>query len=153
MTVTPRGVYLFGGRGVVGKVVERGLYRLEMGSWVWTRVGPNREEGAWPRGRYFHTMDYWNGKLVLFGGMGVTTTAVPTTSGTACVMDDLWIYDLATGQWEEHTPELPQYTSTPPSPTDLGTKEPVAPVARYAHLSVVVGDRLVVMGGQHLSNE
>lgn len=151
--MTPRGVYLFGGRSVVGKAVERGLYVLEMGTYVWTRVGADREQDAtWPSGRYFHTMNYWDGKLVLFGGMGVTTTATAAAT-TACVMDDLWMYDLATGQWEEHTPELPQYTSVPPSPTHPGAKEPVAPVARYAHMSVVLRDRLVVTGGQHLSNE
>jgi hypothetical protein len=176
------------------------LYVLDLGTLVWSRVhGPREREGdgkggkglaqsaglrdevagdemegeAWPRARYFHSMDHWNGKLVLFGGMGAVVTPTPQTttisptglgSGTTvqpCVLDDLWLYDIATGIWEECVPELPMYTSSPPSPTSgtedsgagTGDGRPVVPEARYAHLSAVVGDQLVVIGGQEISNE
>ncbi|GHJ89586.1 hypothetical protein NliqN6_5988 [Naganishia liquefaciens] len=153
-TVTPRGVYLFGGRSVAGRTVMDGMFVLDLERMVWERV--RREDGrgdvAWPRGRYFHTMDYWEDKLVLFGGMGTTTD----DSGVACVMNDLWVYDLAYGVWEECTPALPRYTLVRTESIDGGVSKEgdlVVPVPRYAHLSVVVRDRLVVMGGQHLSNE
>lgn len=160
---------------------------LDLISLVWSRI-PQRERasglaggvageevgtrgdetlGKWPPARYFHSMDAWNGKLVLFGGMGAVVTPPSTTATTAatvqpCVLDDVWLYDIATGTWEECGPQLPRYTSSPPSPTSaegLGegeearNLEPVVPKARYAHLSAVVGDRLVVIGGQELSNE
>lgn len=111
------------------------LYVLDLVTKVWT----HREvKGVWPRARYFHTVDYWNGKLVVFGGMGAAPL-VEGGAGQPCVLDDLWMLDVVTGEWEC-------------VPAAAGGDGPV-PLARYAHLSAVVGDRLVVMGGQEISNE
>lgn len=143
--------------------VSAGMWVLDLPSLVWERIG-EPDEGAWPGARYFHTVDYWRGKLVLFGGMGVRGTGAasdetlasgttPTTT-TPCVLDDLWVYDIDTRTWEECAPDLPQYTSAPPSPVSEEEQGPVVvPRARYAHLSAVVGDRLIVTGGQEISNE
>ena len=100
------------------------MYVLDLETLVWRRV---EEKGVWPAARYFHSLDRWGeGKLVLWGGMGMAE------DGTGCVLGDLWVFDVRTGLWMEL---------------------PGAGRARYAHLSAVVRDRLVIMGGQEITNE
>lgn len=52
------------------------------------------------------------------------------------VMDDLWVLDLATGEWEEVS-------------SASGTrKRAEGPEGRYDHVAVAVGDQLLVLGGK-----
>lgn len=68
-------------------------------------------------------------------------------NGSSFVHDDVWFFDCRTRRW------LPQ-----PSPTAGPSFEPIAqepqflPSARYAHLSAVSRDKLVVFGGQRHDN-
>lgn len=100
------------------------MYVLDLETLVWRRV---EEKGVWPCARYFHTLDHWDGKLVLWGGMGTAG------DGAGCVLGDLWVFDVVRGVWDELAKQ--------------GAR------ARYAHLSAVVGERLIVMGGQEITNE
>lgn len=127
---SPDRVYVFGGRGVSSRDVTRGLYVLDLTTLVWRRI---EERGPWPSERYFHTFDHWDGKLVLFGGMG------KAEDGSACVLGDCWVFDTTSESWTELEIE--------------GKEGGQAGKGRYAHLSAVVGDRLMIMGGQEITNE
>jgi hypothetical protein len=75
-------------------------------------------------------------KLVCFGGMSDTNPP--------SVYNDVWFFDCYSQNW------LPQ-----PSPArDLGASQDprMIPVSRYAHLSAVSRDMLVISGGQDSEN-
>lgn len=81
-------------------------------------------------------------KLILFGGM-----SEQELNGPSFVHDDVWLFDCRTRRW------LPQ-----PSPQAGPSFEPLAqdsqfvPSARYAHLSAISRDKLIVCGGQRHDN-
>lgn len=154
---------LFAGRLASNRKMTNDLYCLDLGSLVWTKVPvppllPSKmdedartanPQGRLPTPRYFHSCDLWRGKLVIFGGMGYHSKSSridmagekPKDKGAdpLFVMDELLIFDLATMQWDY------DYVARP---------GPVrAPAPRYAHLSAITGDSLVVIGGQNISNK
>jgi len=73
------------------------------------------------RGRYALAHDVAGGRALIHGGR-----YRDGTSGTYTVLDDLWAYDLATDTWAEL---------------------PSGPPPRSNHAMVVVGDKLVLFGG------
>lgn len=81
-----------------------------------------------------------NNHLVIFGGMGYKATE--GSFGTLCVLNDVCFYSLAESRW------LPA-DETPSSPLP---SQSLVPRARYAHLSSVSSDMLVIIGGQDLEN-
>ncbi|GAA94878.1 uncharacterized protein L969DRAFT_94170 [Mixia osmundae IAM 14324] len=104
-----------------------------------------------PSPRYFHSAEAYGDKLLIFGGMGYEPDADRTAEPAAdepetglCVMNDLIVFDTHTQTW-----------SHPTTSTALITPlaEPVrGPSARYAHLSSISNDCLVILGGQDLAN-
>lgn len=131
-----------------------------------------REEGREaPQARYFHSACAWGDKkLVIFGGEGYhstspvspATTDTPVSSNTEepapalQTLDDLHIYDVESGRWEDVG--------------EIKVKDGVErPKPRYAHLGVVcTGEEeveqegggtekrekscLMIMGGQDIRN-
>jgi hypothetical protein len=80
-------------------------------------------EGMSARGRYAIALDQARGRALIHGGR-----YREGTSGSYTLHDDLWGFDLATDSWVE----LP--SANGPSP-------------RSNHSAVVIGDRLVIYGG------
>ncbi|CAK9786675.1 galactose oxidase [Cutaneotrichosporon oleaginosum] len=134
----PPTVFLYGGKVVQSRRMSDQMWAMDLNRREWSRVNA----GTGPGVRYFHSMDVWEDKLVLFGGM-----SEQELNGSSFVHDDVWFFDCRTRRW------LPQ-----PSPTAGPSFEPIAqdpqllPSARYAHLSAVSRDKLVVFGGQRHDN-
>ncbi|KAF5350229.1 hypothetical protein D9758_007769 [Tetrapyrgos nigripes] len=132
-TVVGSKVYLFGGRGDRDGVrqIFSDLYVFDLESLIWERIKPF-SQGETPTPRYFHSADTWDNKLVIFGGMGDQ----PFSSSEF----DVRFFDLGTRRW------LPTIQSSPSAP------QISIPQARYAHLSSVISNQLVIIGGQDLDN-
>ncbi|KAK8850410.1 hypothetical protein IAR55_004328 [Kwoniella newhampshirensis] len=126
----PPSVFLFGGKSVQTRRLTSDMWAMDLSTRVWQRLNA----GSGPGPRYFHSMDVWEDKLVCFGGM--------SDSDPMSVYDDIWFFDCRTRRW------LPQ-------PTILGAvaqNPAMVPSARYAHLSAVSRDKLIISGGQHSDN-
>jgi hypothetical protein len=78
-------------------------------------------EGLTPRGRYALAHDAARERVLIHGGRWRAGT-----SGAYTVLDDLWAYELATDTW---------------------TALPAGATPRSNHIAAVVGDRLVIHGG------
>ncbi|CAO1632407.1 unnamed protein product [Parajaminaea phylloscopi] len=150
-------LYLFGGRLVSSRKMTNDMYALDLETLVWEKIDmlageadQGAEQQARPEPRYFHSCDVWNGKLIMFGGMGhdprndAATGANPAAdkSEHLCAMDQVFAFDLATRRWELDF-ALPQGEAATVS----------VPLARYAHLSSITGDYLVIIGGQDVANQ
>lgn len=139
---------------------------------------PTRRAKTVPSPRYFHSADAWDNKLIIYGGMGYLPagTARPNqlvadtssaaeagtgaTSGRApgqpdeelCVLDDLIAFDLIRNEWDinfgKPVAAAASSSSTPPTPSHTA----FWPSARYAHLSSVSSEFLIVLGGQNATN-
>ncbi|KAF5353073.1 hypothetical protein D9758_008752 [Tetrapyrgos nigripes] len=136
-TVVGSKVYLFGGRGDRDGVrqIFSDLYVFDLESLIWERIKPF-SQGEAPTPRYFHSADTWDNKLVIFGGMGDQ----PFSSSEFCTLSDVRFFDLGTRRW------LPIIQSSPSAP------QVSIPQARYAHISSVISNQLVIIGGQDLDN-
>lgn len=66
-----------------------------------------------------------------------------------CVLNDLIIYNTATNTWQFPRPSVSSYDTASPGLT-LPSQ---GPAPRYAHLSCITNNCLVVLGGQSLSNQ
>ncbi|KAI9468477.1 MAG: hypothetical protein EXX96DRAFT_106804 [Benjaminiella poitrasii] len=138
-TVAGNNLYVFGGRLVSSRQMINDLYILDLNTFVWTHR-PSLANA--PQARYFHSANLFKNQLVIFGGMSYSQQQQQTQAQQQqpglCTLDDVCLLDLDTLNW--HYPE------TQPS---LYT-----PQARYAHLTVICSeDKLVVMGGQDMSNQ
>ncbi|PWN28810.1 galactose oxidase [Jaminaea rosea] len=148
-------IYLFGGRLVSTRRMVNELYALDLATLHWEKIDLD-ESDVRPPPRYFHSCEVWRGKLIVFGGMGYQTIhATPledpaaatspnspakpgSKSEALCVLSEVVAFDLETRKWE--------LDYVPPS-TEGG------PAPRYAHLSSICGDSLVVIGGQDVANQ
>lgn len=131
----PETVFMFGGKLVPTRRVSAEMWALDLASNAWSRVNA----GPGPSPRYFHSMDVWQDKLVCFGGMA-------DGDSSHIVHKDLWFFDCRSRRW------LPQ-----PSPDAGPSLRPIQdpqlrPTARYAHLTAISRDQLVVCGGQRGDN-
>ncbi|KAF9095213.1 hypothetical protein BGX29_009137, partial [Mortierella sp. GBA35] len=155
MTIVEDKLFLFGGRLISNRLMTNALFVLNLNDFHWqnlseiVNVAPKRaigdpgaedenEMGAPPTERYFHSANAYKNTIVIFGGMG------PSSSGTAegqpqdlVVFDDIKVLDLELLQWRQ--------VRIPSSPH--------APKPRYAHLSSVSGNKLVIIGGQDINNQ
>ncbi|CAG8702695.1 8413_t:CDS:1 [Dentiscutata erythropus] len=129
-TVIGTNLYLFAGRLVSSRRMTNELYVLDLCTFVWTRIYDTEKKA--PKPRYFHSANQFNNSIVIFGGMGYSRTS----DDGLCVLDDVSIFDLDTFSWIHPTI----------SPSDF------APRPRYAHLASVTANKLVVIGGQDMSN-
>lgn len=135
-TVTSVGdkLYLFGGRMTSTRQMTNHLYILDLVSLCWTRHIAEPDSPAPPQPRYFHSTNLYGKYLVVFGGMSYLTKR---SSQSLCALEDIRLFDLERMVWN--------YPEVPPSI--------YKPQARYAHLSVVSQDKLVIIGGQDMSNQ
>ncbi|RCH82915.1 hypothetical protein CU098_004300 [Rhizopus stolonifer] len=128
-TVSGSRLYLFGGRLVSSRQLTNHLYILNLDNLIWTRHIAEPNSPTAPQPRYFHSADAYEKYLIIFGGMG--------HMNKMDALDDLFLFDLERMIWKyvERRPSL------------------YSPRARYAHVSVLSGDLMVVMGGQDMSNQ
>ncbi|CAG8535152.1 16938_t:CDS:2 [Acaulospora colombiana] len=122
-------LYLFAGRLVSSRRMTNELYVLDLETFVWKKVQDNDQQT--PKARYFHSSNQYKNSIIFFGGMGYSKV-----NDSLCVLDDVSIFDLETSSWKH--PEI--------KPSDF------APRPRYAHLAAVTSNKLVVIGGQDMTN-
>ncbi|CAO3696559.1 unnamed protein product [Rhizopus stolonifer] len=122
-------VYVFGGRLASSRKMTNFLYILDLGTLKWIKHIPPPDSDPPPDARYFHSSSVYKSQLILFGGMG-------HAAGDLCVMDDVAVLDIETLCWKRVKIQPSLYS----------------PQSRYAHTSTVVGDRLLVLGGQDLES-
>jgi hypothetical protein len=118
-------------------------------------------------------------KLVIFGGMGhqAIPSSSPTTASSSstgqspvtpeqpCVLADIHIFDCVSRRWLPAAfQKVPPTLSASDSSLDMSgdprmntadsaaEEQSLRPTARYAHLSAVSRDHLIVIGGQDLNN-
>ncbi|RIA97598.1 hypothetical protein C1645_682051, partial [Glomus cerebriforme] len=129
-TVIGTRLYLFAGRLVSSRRMTNELYELDLETYVWTKFQDANQKA--PKARYFHSANQYKNSIVFFGGMGYSRTS----NDGLCVLDDVSIFDLDTYIWKH--PEITPSSSSPRP--------------RYAHLAAVTANKLVVVGGQDMSN-
>ncbi|RCH78917.1 hypothetical protein CU097_000619, partial [Rhizopus azygosporus] len=126
-------VYVFAGRLASSRKMTNFLYILDLNTLQWTRHIPPPDSDKPPQPRYFHSASvYQENQLIVFGGMGYSRLS----TGELCVMDDVAVLDIATMCWKKMRIQPSLYS----------------PQSRYAHLSTVVEDRLIILGGQDLES-
>ncbi|GAB5585411.1 hypothetical protein Unana1_00311 [Umbelopsis nana] len=132
ITVLDGNAYVFAGRLVSSRKMTNSLYILNLKTFEWTRYipPPDSEQAASPR--YFHSAEVYHNQIVIFGGMGYSRES----ADGLCVLDDVSVLDVATLEWKHHQLEPSLYSPRP----------------RYAHLSAIVQNKLVVVGGQDMNN-
>ncbi|KAI7890226.1 uncharacterized protein EV154DRAFT_544159 [Mucor mucedo] len=125
-------VYVFAGRLASSRKMTNYLYILDLHTLIWTRHIPPPDSEKPPMARYFHSTSVYKKQLIIFGGMGYSRL----TNDGLCVLDDITVLDVETMCWI--TPNIQPSLYSPQS--------------RYAHLSSVTEDKLIVVGGQDLDN-
>ncbi|CDH52987.1 galactose oxidase [Lichtheimia corymbifera JMRC:FSU:9682] len=126
-------MYVFGGRLVSSRQMTNHLYVLNLSTLKWTRHAPSPDSTPPPRARYFHTASVYKNHMVVFGGMGHVEKG---GSQDLLALDDVCLLNLTNMTWT--------YPEIGPSV--------FSPQPRYAHLAVIAHDKLVVMGGQDMTN-
>ncbi|KAJ7620947.1 hypothetical protein FB45DRAFT_1062001 [Roridomyces roridus] len=143
-TLTGSKLYMFGGSLASASEPRllSTLFELDLDICKWERIKPSEGEFVQlPEARYFHTTDIWRNYLVVFGGLG--DRGVSTRPDRLRVLNDVRLFDLSTRHW------LPPIThNSIPSPGSTDTPRP-----RYAHLSCVTSDYLVIIGGKDFFEE
>ncbi|KAG0355485.1 hypothetical protein BG005_005571 [Podila minutissima] len=105
-----------------------------------------------PQPRYFHTLNSFEGQVILFGGMGTVSMDDEGNSGSeenesnggsdkdtkskekkmvAAALNDLHVYDITAQRWEQKHPVVNAFTPRP----------------RWAHMATIMDHFLVVIGG------
>ncbi|CAG8584491.1 8279_t:CDS:2 [Paraglomus occultum] len=123
-------LYLFAGRLVSSRRMTNDLYVLDLTTFVWRKIESKEDET--PKARYFHSANQYKKAIIFFGGMGYSKTA----NDGLCVLDDINVFDTETQSWQ--SPEV--------------VPSAILPKPRYAHLAAIAGDKLVVVGGQDMTN-
>ncbi|KAJ2962716.1 hypothetical protein NQZ79_g2181 [Umbelopsis isabellina] len=132
-TVVNNSLYVFAGRTVSSRRMTNDLYVLDLETFIWSRFIPPPDSEPAPKSRYFHSASVYQDKIVFFGGMGYSRTS---TEGL-CALDDVCWLDTETMEWH-YIESLPTLFNARP---------------RYAHLSTVSGNKLIIVGGQDLNNQ
>ncbi|KAL9558554.1 hypothetical protein MBANPS3_000844 [Mucor bainieri] len=125
-------VYVFAGRLATSRKMTNYLYILDLHTLCWTRHIPPPDSDSPPKARYFHSTSVYKNQLIIFGGMGHSRIS----SEGLCVLDDVAVLDIETMCWKKPSIQPSLYS----------------PQARYAHLSSIAEDKLLIVGGQDLDN-
>ncbi|CAO3607922.1 unnamed protein product [Mucor fragilis] len=125
-------VYVFAGRLATSRKMTNYLYILDLNTLCWTRHIPPPDSDSPPKARYFHSTSVYKNQLIIFGGMGHSRIS----SEGLCVLDDVAVLDIDTMCWKKQIIQPSLYS----------------PQARYAHLSSIAEDKLLIVGGQDLDN-
>ncbi|CAO3702218.1 unnamed protein product [Rhizopus stolonifer] len=134
-TLVNRHVYVFGGRLQSNRQISNRLYVLSLDTMAWKITIP---QNVPPTPRYFHSANAQNNThIVFYGGMTVKQyqNKRESSADELVTLDDLIFLDLRTLSWE-----YPKF------------HEQRLPLPRYAHISTLVKDRLIIMGGQDIDN-
>ncbi|KAF9343759.1 hypothetical protein BGX26_005240, partial [Mortierella sp. AD094] len=155
MTIVDDKLYLFGGRLIQTRQMTNSLYILNLIDFHWQNVSEivnvppiravgdpgaedENESGAPPTERYFHSANAYKNTVVFFGGMGPSgNAAVEGQTQDLIVFDDIKVLDLELLQWRQVRIPSSQH----------------APKPRYAHLSSISGNKLIIIGGQDINNQ
>ncbi|CAM0142968.1 hypothetical protein VKS41_006281 [Umbelopsis sp. WA50703] len=132
-TVIGNEMFVFAGRLVTTRRMTNDMYVLNLETLVWTRFIPPPGSERPPRQRYFHSANVHGKELVIFGGMGYSRSS----EDGLCALDDVCIFDVSKMEWRYGTIAPTLYNAR----------------ARYAHLSSVSGNLLVIVGGQDMNNQ
>lgn len=132
-TVVNDSLYVFAGRTVSSRRMTNDLYVLDLKTFVWSRFIPPPDSEPAPKPRYFHSASVYEDRIIFFGGMGYSRTS----SEGLCALDDVCWLDTLSMEWH-HVESLPTLFNARP---------------RYAHLSTISGNRLIIVGGQDLNNQ
>lgn len=132
VTVVDDRVFVFAGRLVTSRKMTNYMYVLDLNTLEWTRHIPPPDSAKPPKPRYFHSADVYKNSIVVFGGMGYSRMS----GDGLCVLDDVSVFDIETMSWRRPNVEPSLF----------------APRPRYAHLSAVTDDRLIIIGGQDMNN-
>lgn len=132
VTVLNGHAYVFAGRLVSSRKMTNSLYILDLNTLEWSRHIPTPDSEAAANPRYFHSAEAYQNQIIFFGGMGYSRES----ADGLCVLDDVSVLDVKTLEWKHHTIEKTLYSPRP----------------RYAHLSSIVENTLVVVGGQDMTN-
>ncbi|KAF9974657.1 hypothetical protein BGZ73_001880 [Actinomortierella ambigua] len=152
MTIVDDKLYLFGGRLISTRQMTNSVYVLNLVDFEWQNITDivnvaatqsigdpgaedENERAKPPQERYFHSANAYKNMIVFFGGMGPTSGA--STGQDLVVFDDINVLDLELLQWRQI--RIPSSNH--------------APKPRYAHLSSISGNKLVVIGGQDIANQ
>lgn len=136
-------MYLFGGRLVSNRQMVNDLYELNVQTLEWTRLspmnantaGPSNGRLRQPQPRYFHSSNLWQGKIIVFGGMGYVNGQ---ESNDLCVLNEVVAYDINLQRWE----------------FDFIKPSTMTPQPRYAHLSAATSESsIIIIGGQDMANK
>ncbi|WAC39020.1 kelch repeat-containing protein [Pedobacter sp. SL55] len=153
--------YLFGGNGVTpsgsGRLNDLWEYDPATQQWTWLK-GSNApgQEGNYgtigvaaiantPGARYYANGWAYDGKLYLFGGRGLTTTA------TEGILNDLWVFDLQTKNWTylNGSKQLNEYGNYGTLGVENASNQPRS---RYDASAVVVNGKFYLFGGTGYSS-
>ncbi|KAF9430324.1 hypothetical protein BGZ76_000883 [Entomortierella beljakovae] len=154
MTILDDKLYLFGGRLIQTRQMTNALYILHLDDFRWENVSdivnvaptkpqvgdPGAEENETsspPTERYFHSANSYKNFIVFFGGMGPSSLTSSDGQQELVVYDDVNILDLEILKWRQFRIPSSQH----------------APKPRYAHLSSISGNKLIVIGGQDIANQ
>lgn len=132
VTVVGDQVFVFAGRLSSTRKMTNHMYVLDLHSMAWTRHIPPPDSDKPPKPRYFHSASVYGNSIVVFGGMGYSRHS----ADGLCVLDDVSLFDIDTMCWRR--PEI--------KPSLF------APKPRYAHLSSIAEDKLIIIGGQDMDN-
>lgn len=135
VTLVNKHIYVFGGRLLSNRQISNRLYILSLETMVWKIAFPNNTP---PIPRYFHSANAQNDTHIIFyGGMTVKqrNSKVSPPINELATLDDLIVLNIKTFTWE-----YPNFN------------DQTLPPSRYAHISTLVNDRLIVVGGQDIHN-
>lgn len=151
-------LYLFGGRLVTTRCMVNDMYELNLYTLRWTKLISDQDASSsskprpQPQPRYFHSCNVWNGKLIIFGGMGYVRGG---GESDLCVINETVAFDIATHTWDlDFMPGIARIERAGPEDEeeDDGEMVRMLPQSRYAHLSSTTADSLVIIGGQDMGN-
>ncbi|CAM0141240.1 hypothetical protein VKS41_004057 [Umbelopsis sp. WA50703] len=132
VTVINGHAYVFAGRLVSSRKMTNSLYILNLNTLEWTRHNPPPDAQKPANPRYFHSAEAYNNRIVIFGGMGHSSD----DKDGLCVLDDISVFNVDTMEWKHFQLEPSLYSPRP----------------RYAHLASIVQKKMVIVGGQDMSN-
>lgn len=124
-------IYVFGGRQMNSRTVTNDLYCFDLTTMIWEQLTYSGE--IIPPPRYFHSSCvYKDDYFIVTGGQGYQGNG---EQASVSIFNDICIFDLKTKTWEIINLDLERIP------------------ARYAHLTSIIDDKLIIVGGQDLNNE
>lgn len=135
-TLAHQHIYVFGGRLQSTRQISNRVYILSLKTRAWKTVQPQNTP---PTPRYFHSADYHQQKnqILIYGGMGVKKSPKGAGSEELVALDDLVFLNIQAMSWEYHASSLEESLPSP----------------RYAHVSSLIRDKLIIIGGQDVHNQ